>query len=229
MLGYSYPLFLSPGCPFTVSSPHWRSLPSVTECSSALQLSSVLGGSWWLVPMCQASLPCVPYSLPSPEALPQQDFRARGFIMHSALPKIMSFDCFQHFYPLHLFFFLLFLCNIKKPHPHKHPWSSNMHQVHSCPRHGGRSPPQPVLYGRFLEGDPILFLLPLHLASWLALVQRGVRWRGPRLGQCAQKLINCRQDAGRQPARSSGERPSHAISVCLCDGGNWRDSADNLI
>lgn len=127
MLGYSYPLFLSPGCPFTVSSPHWRSLPSVTECSSALQLSSVLGGSWWRVPMCQASLPCVPYSLPSPEAWPQQGFRARGFIMHSALPKIMSFDCFQHFYPLHLFFFLLFLRNIKKNHTH-----TNIRRVQTC-------------------------------------------------------------------------------------------------
>lgn len=115
MLGYSYPLFLSPGCPFTVSSPHWRSLPSVTECSSALQLSSVLGGSWWLVPMCQASLPCVPYSLPSPEAWPQQDFRARGFIMHSALPKIMSL--FSTLLPSALVFFSLSLSlrNIKKP------------------------------------------------------------------------------------------------------------------
>lgn len=178
--------------------------------------------------MCQASLLCVPYSLPSPEALPQQDCRARGFIVHSALPKTMPFHCFQHFYPPHSFFSSLFAQH-KKTHPHKHPSSSNMYQFHSCPRHGGKSPPHPVLYGRFLEGDPILFSLPLHLAGWLALAQRGVCWRGPRLGQCAQELMNCRRDAERQPARSSGERPSRTITVCSCDGGNWRDRTDNLI
>lgn len=93
-------LFLSP--PLTAS----RS-PFVTECSGALQLSSVLGGSWWLVPMCQASLPCVPYSLPSPEALPRQDNRARGFIVHCALPKTMPFHCFPH-----CCFFFSFCTNI---------------------------------------------------------------------------------------------------------------------
>lgn len=71
----------------------------MTECSGALQLSSVLGGSWWLVPMCQASLLCVPYFLPSPEALPQQESRARGFVVLHVLPKTMPFYCFQLFSP----------------------------------------------------------------------------------------------------------------------------------
>lgn len=95
----------------------------MTECSGALQLSSVLGGSWWLVPMCQASLLCVPHSLPSPEALPQQDSRARGFIVHSALPKTMPFHCFQHFSPSHTLFFLLFL------HKHNKHTHTNTPQV----------------------------------------------------------------------------------------------------
>lgn len=98
----------------------------MTECSGALQLSSVLGGSWWLVPMCQASLLCVPYSLPSPEALPQQDCGARGFIVHSALPKTMPFHCFQHFYPPHSFFSSLFAQH-KKKHTH-----TNIPQVQTC-------------------------------------------------------------------------------------------------
>lgn len=113
--------------------------------------------------------------------------------------------------------------------PHKHPSSSNMHSVHFCSRHGGKSPLHSVLYGGFLEGDTIPFPLPRCLVGWLAPVQRGMRWRGLSPGQCAQKLMNCRQDAGRQPARSSGERPSRTITVCSCDGGNRRDRADNLI
>lgn len=175
--------------------------------------------------MCQASLLCVPYSLPSAEALPQQDCGARGTVHFPRRCPSTVFNTFT----FHTLFFHLFLHNIKKTHPHKHPSSSNMHQFHSYPKHGGKSPPHPVLYGGFLEGDPILFPLPLHLAGWLALAQRGVCWRGPRLGQCAQELMNCRRDAGRQPARSSGERPSRTITVCSCDGGNWRDSTDNLI
>lgn len=70
-------LFLS-----SSSSPLFQPLPlvtSVTERSRALQLSSVLGASWWLVPVCQDSPPGVPHSLPSPEASPRQDNRARGF------------------------------------------------------------------------------------------------------------------------------------------------------
>lgn len=179
--------------------------------------------------MCQASLLCVPYSLPSPEALPQQDCGGQRLYCAQCTSQDDALPLFSTLLPSTLFFFHLFLHNIKKTHPHKHPSSSNMHQFHSCPRHGGKSPPHPVLYGGFLEGDPILFPLPLHLAGWLALAQRGVCWRGPRLGQCAQELMNCRRDAGRQPARSSGERPSRTITVCSCDGGNWRDSTDNLI
>lgn len=181
--------------------------------------------------MCQASLLCVPHSLPSPEALPRQDSRARGFIVALCASQDDALPLFSTLLPSMLslsFFFILFLQHNKHTHTNT-PSSSNAHQVHSCTRHGGRSPLHPVLYGGFLEGDPILFPLPLRLAGWLAPVQRGVRWRGPRLGQCAQKLMNCRRDAGRQPARSSGERPSRAITVCLCDGGNRRDSADNLI
>lgn len=159
---------------------------------------------------------------------PKRTARPEALLCTVLFPRRCPSTVFNTF-PLHTFFFLLFHSEITNTHPHKHPSSSNMHQVHSCPRHRGKSPLHPVLYGGFLEGDPILFPLPLRLAGWLALVQRGVRWRGLRLGQCAQKLMNCRRDAGRQPARSSGERPSRAIIVCLCDGGNRRDSADNLI
>lgn len=131
-------------------------------------------------------------------------------------------------FPSTFFFSFSFCTNITNT-PTQTPSSSNAHLVHSCPRHGGKSPPHPVLYGGFLEGDPILFPLPWCLAGWLAPLQHGVRWRGLSLGQCAQKLMNCRRDAGRQPARSSSERPSRTITVCSCDGGNRRDSADNLI
>lgn len=99
-------------------SPHRLALPFVTECCGALQHSSVLGGSWWLVPMCQASLLCVPYSLPSPEALPQQDSRARGFTVHYAPPKMMPFRCFHLFFPSTLFF-ISFSTNTPKQTPLK--------------------------------------------------------------------------------------------------------------
>lgn len=171
--------------------------------------------------MCQASLLCVPYSLPSPEALPQRDSRARGFPVHYAPTKTMPFRCFHLFSPPHSFPALF-----AQTHPNKHPSSSNSPLL---PQTRGQKSTAPCPLRRVLEGDPILFPLPLRLAGWLAPVQRGVRWRGLRLGQCAQKLMNCRRDAGRQPARSSGERPSCAITDCSCDGGNRRDSADNLI
>lgn len=144
-----------------------------------------------------------------------------AFLCTMHLPRRCPSAVFISF-PLHTLF-QLFL------HKHTQTNTPQVQTVHSCPRHGGKSPLHPVLYGGFLEGDPILFPLPLRLAGWLAPVQRGVRWRGLRLGQCAQKLMNCRRDAGRQPARSSGERPSCAITDCSCDGGNLRDSADNLI
>lgn len=150
--------------------------------------------------------------------------------MLCSLPKTMPFHCSQHFSPSALFFFLLLFLHKRNKHtPTQTASSSNAHLVHSCPRHGGKSPPHLVLYGGFLEGDLILFPLPRCLAGWLAPLQHGVRWRGLSLGQCAQKLMNCRRDAGRQPARSSSERPSRTITVCSCDGGNRRDGADNLI
>lgn len=179
------------------------------------------------MPMCQASLLGVPYSLPSPEALPQQDSRARGCIV-CCTSQDDAFVCLQHFFPP-----CSFSCVAAQTQQHTHTNTSQvqtLHQVHPSFRHGGKSPLHPVLYGGFLEGDPILFPLPWCLVGWLALMQRGVCWRGGfGLGQCAQKLMNCRRDAERQPKRSSGKRPSRAITVCLCDGGNQRDSADNLI
>lgn len=75
--------------------------------------------------------------------------------------------------------------------PHSHPFSFldltntlqvQTHRFHSCPRHRGKSPLLPVLYGWFLEGDPILFPLPLRLAGWLARAQRGVCWRWTEAG-----------------------------------------------
>lgn len=160
-----------------LSPPLSAYLPFVTGCSDVLQLSSVLGGSWWLVPMCQASLLGVPYFLPSPEALPQQDSKARGFIVLCACPKMMPFLCFQHFSPPH--FFSSFYTKTQQAHTQTAP-SSNDVCSKSTPasRHGGKSPLLSVLYGGILEGDPILFPLPQCLVGWLALVQRGVRWRG---------------------------------------------------
>lgn len=93
----------------------------MTECCGALQLSSVLGASWWLRPMCQASLLRVPYSLPSPEALPQPESRARGCIVLHVLPKMMPFYCFRHFSPPRPFFFsLLILLFFHKHNKHTH-------------------------------------------------------------------------------------------------------------
>lgn len=126
--------------------------------------------------------------------------------------------------------FFLCCCTNTTAHPHKHISSSNTAPSPLQFQTRGQKSTAPVLYGGFLEGDPILFPLPWCLVGWLALMQRGVCWRGGfGLGQCAQKLMNCRRDAERQPKRSSGKRPSRAITVCLCDGGNQRDSADNLI
>lgn len=89
----------------------------------------------------------------------------------------------------------------------------------------------------FLEGDPILSfffcpLLPWRLLGGLAgsgATLRALASERLRLDRLARKLMNCRQDATRQPAKRSGKRPSRAITVCPCDGGNQRDSADNLI
>lgn len=93
---FTDPLFRSPACPFSPSPPLSASFSSlVAEC--ALQLSRVLGGSWWLVPMCQAPLLCVPYSLPSPEAL------IANQRLHCGLPKTMPFYCSRHLFPSALF------------------------------------------------------------------------------------------------------------------------------
>ncbi|CAB1433636.1 unnamed protein product [Pleuronectes platessa] len=100
--------------------------------------------------MCQASLLCVPHSLPSPEALPLQESRARGFIVLHACPKTMPFHCFPLFH----------LCT---------PTQTALkfkHQVHSCPRNRGKSPLRPVLCGgAFLEGDTLLFPLAMLLSG----------------------------------------------------------------
>lgn len=99
----------------------------------------------WPVPMCQASLLCVPHSLPSPEALPQQGCRARGFFF-SAHPRRCPSTVFDTSTLHALLLFLLFLNNIrKKPqHPHKHPSSSNVHQVQSYCRHEKSTTPRPL-------------------------------------------------------------------------------------
>ncbi|KAI7796198.1 hypothetical protein IRJ41_018017, partial [Triplophysa rosa] len=55
-------------------------------------------------------------------------------------------------------------------------------------------------------------------------------WQSLAHGLCSGcVLMNCRRNAGRQPARRTTERPSSPISVCLREGGNCGDSADNLI
>lgn len=140
------------------------------------------------------------------------------------LPLFLTiFSCTLFYSLFYSCFFFVFLTHIHIKHTLK------FKQVHSGPRHGGRSPLLPVLYVWFLEGDPILFsAMVLGGLAGSGATRRALAWR-LRLGQCAQKLMNCRRDVERQPARSSGKRPSRAITVCSCDGGNRRDSADNLI
>lgn len=64
-------------------------------------------------------------------------------------------------------------------------------------------------------------------ARWLALELEV--WPMDRAVGAVFVLMNCRRDAQRQPASRASERPSGFISSCLCEGGNRRDSADNLI
>lgn len=162
------------------------------------------------MPMCQASLLGVSYSLPSPEALPQQDGEAQRQCS-SRDDTLFSF-------------LLLFL--------HKHPPTdpSKFNHSPSCPRHGGKSPLQPARpLWQLLEGDPRLFFL--FLVGWLAGsgATRHALASAPRLDRFVQRLMNCRRDAERQPARRSGKQPSCTITVRSCDGGNQRDRTDNLI
>lgn len=178
------------------------------------------------------SLPCFVSHIPCPHLRPCPDRTAgpEALLCSVRFPRRCPSTALNTFPLLHSSSsYFSFCTNVTNTHPHNTASSSNAHLVHSCPRHGGKSPPHLVLYGGFLEGDLILFPLPRCLAGWLAPLQHGVRWRGLSLGQCAQKLMNCRRDAGRQPARSSSERPSRTITVCSCDGGNRRDGADNLI
>ncbi|KAI9518418.1 hypothetical protein NQZ68_037981 [Dissostichus eleginoides] len=146
--------------------------PRSTPALCALQLGGVLGGSWWLGPVCQASLLCVPYSLPSPEALPQQDSRARGFT-----PQVQT-----------------------------------RHKVHSGPRRWGKSPLHPVLYGWFLEGDPILFPLPLRLAGSSA-TRRVLAWTeaGPVCSEADELQARCGAAAGAELRRAAVMRYHHLL------------------
>ncbi|CAM4667128.1 unnamed protein product [Leuciscus chuanchicus] len=75
------------------------------------------------------------------------------------------------------------------------------------------------------EGDiyacPAFLPVPFKQAAvrWAGLAMLPAGWqslaRGLRSG-CA--LMNCRHDAGRQPARRTTKRPSGPISVYLCEG-----------
>lgn len=146
------------------------------------------------MPMCQASLLGVPYSLPSPEALPQQDSRARGCIV-CCTSQDDAFVCLQHFFPP-----CSFSCVAAQTQQHTHTNTSQvqtLHQVHSSFRHGGKSPLHPVLYGGFLEGDPILFPLPWCLVGWLAgsdATRRVLAWRlraGPVCSETDELQARC--------------------------------------
>lgn len=140
------------------------------------------------MPSCQASLGCVPYSLPSPEASATQ---ARDYIFQSVqFPrKCPSSSC-----SICIFHFVL----------HQKPPTKALLMFKSAPveLQGQKSTSLRPLW-QVLEGDPILFPLPLPLARWLAPMQHGARWRGQ--GR-APELMNCKRDAARQPARSSSKR-----------------------
>lgn len=141
------------------------------------------------MPVCQASPPCVPHSLPSPEALPRRESRATGFIVNHALPEATRVHC--------------------PPHSTSTPAQTPTQvQVHPCPRHGARSPLHLVLYGAFLEGDPIL--LPPTPPSATALAgsgaaRRALAWTeaGPVCSEADELQARCRAAAGEERQRAA--------------------------
>lgn len=156
----------------------------VTECSGALQLSSVLGGNWWLVPMCQASLLCVPYSLPSPEALPPTGQQGQRLYCALCASQDDALPPFFNTFPLHTFCFSFsfFSTNITNTPTQTTLQVQTRTTSTPAPDVGAKVHCTLSSTALFWKVIRSFSPLPLRLAGWLALVQRGVRWRGSRLG-----------------------------------------------
>lgn len=99
---------------------------------------------------------------------------------------------------------------------------TSLTSMHTKTRHtiGVGQTPIPLCYVFFGRWSSSFSSHPLQAAvRWAGLAMLPAGWqslaRGLRSG-CA--LMNCRHDAGRQPARRTTKRPSGPISVYLCEG-----------
>lgn len=163
----------------------------------------------------RAKPPCVVSHILCPhlKASPSQ---ARSFFMHNPkISKIIPFNLLLHFHFSH---FLSL-----HQHPHRHYWCF---RVRTCWIRGAEVHLAPsVLYGRNLEGDPILFPLPLTLAGWLALMQRGARMLARARPGLRSWWIASEMRGGKLVRSIISKQGRHTLSPCACVMGEIGETA----